>query len=153
MASIKYTADFLAATRARLNKIPRDFQKEFAFEVDGDMGMPPLLDVVRYLTEMGERDGLSVESKEKILRHAILGRKVTIAYRGKDLGSFTMNSMSDPLEAFDPLRNNPSAVLLLMEITSNRMVEKSLPPQEGDPLAAAETRGSQPSSSAKPGVG
>ena len=151
--AIKYTADFLAATRGRLNKSPRDFQKDYTFEIDGDMGMPPLLDVVRYLTEMAEKDGLSVESKERILRHAILGKRVTLTYRGKELGAFTMNAMNDPLEAFDPLRNNPAAVMLLMEITSNRMVEKSLPPQDSDPPMAAGTKGSPQSSSAKPGGG
>jgi hypothetical protein len=150
--AIIFNSDFLAGVRRRLNDVPKNFLSGWKIEVDGDMNMPPVRDVVRYLTEMGN-GGLSDDSKEKILKSAILGKKVSLHYFDRDMGSFVMNSMSDNFDNFDCLKNNPTALMLLYEITSAKMVEKSMPPQtRSDPQAAAGMPGSQRSSSGRPGV-
>jgi hypothetical protein len=147
MAGNRFTIDFVFQVRKRLGSISRDFMKDFLIEIDGEFSMPPLLDVVRYLTEMGE-GAMAAESKAMVTKQAVLGKKVTISHRGRVLGAFTMNSLTDPFDGYDVLRNNPAALMLLMEIATTKMVEKSLPPQVASdpPVAAAEQGGSQKSS-------
>jgi hypothetical protein len=70
------------------------------------------------------------------------------------MGSFVMNNLSDDFNNFEPIQKNPTALMLLYEITAAKMVEKSMPPQaKSDPQAAAVTVGSQRLSSGKPGDG
>ena len=137
-----FTLDYLTKVKERLSGVKSDFLKDYSIEIDGEMGMPPLLDIIRYLSEIANGETTNQKSKEMILKYAILGKKVTLFYKGALLGAFTMNSMADPLESFDVLRKNPPALMLLMEITSSRMVEKSMPPQEGNgqPAAAGKDR-------------
>ena len=150
----KFTSSFLESTRERVNKIDDDFLKGYVIDIDGDMAIPPLRDIVRYLTEYASGT-LGYESKESILKQAILGKKVTIHYKGRDMGSFVMNNMSDPFDLFEPLKRNPTALMLLMELATSAMVGKSLPPQveSGQTVAAASTqKGSQESSNGKQGA-
>jgi hypothetical protein len=151
--AVIFNSDFLSAVRKRLNEVPKNFQAGWKIEIEGEISMPPVRDVVRYLTEMGN-GGLSFESKDAILKTAILGKKVSLRYFDRDMGSFVMNNLSDDFNNFEPIQKNPTALMLLYEITAAKMVEKSMPPQaKSDPQAAAVTVGSQRLSSGKPGDG
>jgi hypothetical protein len=84
-----------------------------------------------------------------VLRHAIRGRAITVKYKGKELGKFQSNSPTDDLNNFDVLRNNPPALMLMAQLAMARLLEKSLPPQDDAPAAAAGTQEQGRSSSAK----
>ncbi len=148
----KYTVDFLSSIRERLSKVEKGFLKGYVIDIDGELAMPPLLDVVRYMSEYGgDSKDLSVESKSQLVRQMIVGKSVEIFYKGKRLGAFTMNSPKDLFDAYPVLAANPPALSLLMEICAMKMVEKWMPPKvESDPpAAAAETEGSAKRSDAR----
>jgi hypothetical protein len=137
---VKLTAAYLDTFREKMKKVPKGYFKDYSIEVDGEFGSLPLLDVVRYLTEIDGGE-LSIESKDRITRAAVINRKVTIFYQGKMLETpFIMNSPIDPWDSIPAVAKNPTALIVLMELAVSKMIEKSLPPQaESDPPVAAET--------------
>ena len=137
---MKLTAEYLDTFREKMRKVPKGYFKDYLVEIDGDFATLPLLEVVRYLTEVDEGD-LSIESKDQVTRKSVINRKVTISYRGKVLEPpFVMNSLADPWDSFPSLQKNPTALIFLMELAVAKLVEKSLPPQdESDPPVAAGT--------------
>lgn len=153
MAGAKFTFGYIESVRKRLGAIDAGFMKDFTVEIDGEFSMPPLLEVVRYLTELGN-GGLSVESKAAVTRQAVMGKKVTIFHRGRPLGSFVINGPLEPFDNHPVLKDNPAAMMLLMEIATTKMVEKSLPPQvASDPPAAAGVQGGSQQSSGSTSAG
>ena len=137
---MKLTAEYLDAFREKSKKVPKGYFKDYLIEVEGDFATLPILDVVRFLTELDDGD-LSVDSKDRILRASIMGKRVTVSYRGKVLETpFTMNKPIDPWESFPALAKNPTALIFMMELALAKMIEKSLPPlDESDPPGAAGT--------------
>jgi hypothetical protein len=150
---MKFTVEKLKSVQDRLSKITQDWVKDYAIEID-DYALPPLLEIVRYLTEFGETDGrLSAKSKDEIMRTAILGKTVTVYYKGEKLEGFTMNKRDDLLDAFPTLKAHPTVVMLIQQTAVARMLEKSLPlPVESVRPVAAATPQSPASSSRKPGA-
>ena len=96
----QFNVDYLSKVRGKLDEVDRDFIRGYTVDIAGDVTLPPVLEIVRYLTEYAS-GSLSPESKERILRTAIIGKQVTISYRGKQLGAFTMNQMSDLFDAYE----------------------------------------------------
>lgn len=140
----KYTYGFLSQISARAKGTSESFIKDYEVEVDGGFAEPPLLECARALTDAAGQGGeASVDTKDKILRYSIFQRMVTIRFRGKELGKMQMNSMTDQWDNFPVLKGNASLLMLLQGLSYMAMVEKSLPPSEGDqPVAARATPGS-----------
>ena len=70
---MQFGMDFLNIIRARMGKIPADWIKDYKVDVEPDVTLPPLLDIVRYLTEWGNNGGtFSAETKDKIVRVGIM---------------------------------------------------------------------------------
>ena len=147
---MKFGMEFLDIVNARMAKIPGNWVNDYTVEVEPDFNLPPLLDIVRYMTEWGGSGGrFSSESKDKILRVGILQRPVTILYKGEKLETFTMNNLNDPFENWVVLTKHPTALMVLQQTACARMLEKSLPlPIESAPSTAA-TKQSPISSSAR----
>ena len=150
---MKFTIDYKTKVNARMAKVTQGWVNDYAIEVE-DYTLPPLLDIVRYLTEFAETDGrLSSQSKDEIMRTAILGKMVTVYYKGEKLEGFTMNKRDDLLDAFPTLKAHPPVVMLLQQTAVARMLEKSLPlPVESVRPVAAATPQSPASSNGKPGA-
>jgi hypothetical protein len=149
---MQFTVKYLDQVIKRLEAVPANFVDGYSVEIDGDWGMPPVFDVVRVLGELstaGGLGGISIQTQEMVLRHAIKGRMVTVRYKGKELGKFQSNTVTDDLNNFDVLKNNPPAVMLMSQLAMARLLEKSLPPQNDAPAAAAGIQEQGRSSSAK----
>jgi hypothetical protein len=135
-----------------MEKIPADWVKDYTVEVDPDFTLPPLMDIVRYLSEWGNNGGqFSAEAKEKILRIGIMGKPVTVFYKGEKLETFTINNPTDLFDNFEVLKKNPPALMVLQQTACARMLEKSLPLPTANAQPAAATTQSQVLSSVKPG--
>ena len=138
-----------------MEKLPPDWVRDYQIDVE-DYTLPPLLDIVQYLTEFAENGGrFSASSKEKIVRVAIFQKPVKVKYKGEDLPGFTMNTSNELFDAHETLRKHPAVLMLLQQTAVARMLEKSLPlPVESrvQPVAAG-TRPLHESSKERPGAG
>jgi hypothetical protein len=134
-----YSDTYIKAVNKKVKAAENDFTRNFEFTVDGGFNQPPMLEIVRAMDVATLMKGnMDVESKDRLLRYSIVGKKVDVAYKGKPLGSFVMNNLTDAWEVFPVLQQNPVALRKLMEMAVEWMMEKSLPPQiSGDPSTAA----------------
>ena len=141
---MKYTFKYVEEVEERAGTGTPEVE-DYVVEIDG-FGMPPMMEVVRVLTEIGQAKGVSIpmESKVMVMRYGIVGRQVKVSCKGRELGSFKMNSLNDNLEIFPVLTENPVVVMLLMRMTLANLIEKSMPLQPSGPAAAAGTTGSTP---------
>jgi hypothetical protein len=149
----KFTFDYLRSIKDRISGLTANFVKEYSFEIDGEMGLPPIRDVIRYITSLGE-SGTDEDLQERIMKHSVLHKKVTMMLRGKPVGNpFVINTIGDPLDSFDTLRENPIGTLMLIQTCLAHVMAKSMPPlPESDPTPAAKrTPGSVTRSSGTPG--
>jgi len=148
---MQFGMDFLNIIRARMEKIPVDWIKDYKVDVEPDFTLPPLLDIVRYLTEWGNNGGtFSAETKDKIVRVGIMQKPVTVYYKGEKVETFVMNSPSDLFDNFEVLKKHPPALMVLQQTACARMLEKSLPLPTASAQPTAATKESLPSSSARP---
>lgn len=145
---------YLGRVRVRLEKLPPDWVKDYQIDVE-DYTLPPLLDIVQYLTEFAENGGrFSAHSKEQIVRTAIFQKAVKVKYRGEELQGFTMNTPNELFDAHETLKKHPAVLMLLQQTAVARMLEKSLPlPVESrvQPVAAG-TRPLHELSKERPGA-
>jgi hypothetical protein len=123
-------------------------------EIDGDFNMPPVIDVVRYLTEWVEEGfKFSYKSKEEITRIGIRGKAISIFRNGEKVVGFTMNNPNDLFDSIEYLSNNPLALIKLQKDATTRFLEKSLPLPTESVRPAAATQQSPASSKPKQGAG
>ena len=105
----------------------------YSIDVEGGFGFVPPLEVVRILSSGDFQD---VDSMQRITKFCIRGKRTTIFYNGKQVGSpFIMNGMEDDWGAFDVFNSNPVALQFLMTVCMADMLKKSVPPRV-DTLAA-----------------
>jgi hypothetical protein len=103
-----------------------------------DFKFPPLLEIVRAMDEAVSSGGLiSIDTKDRLLHLAIIGKPAKLNYDGVELGSFVSNSKEDVWDNFPVLADNPSALRLLMDLALSFVMSKWMPPQVGAPSAAA----------------
>jgi len=137
---MRYTMDFLISIRKRLNNLNKDFLQDYAVEMESFNDVP-LLEQMRYIAEMGNGAD-SVEMKEKVAKLSLVGKPVTVLYKGQKIGNFQLNDMTNRFDDQEVLRKHPAAYSLLLEVCSRKIVEKYLPPRaESDPPAAATPNG------------
>ena len=140
---MKFTSDYITAVNDKINAVDPLFLKNYSVDIDPSIKMPPVMVGGKAIDEAKQIGSMPWETKVLIMRHSILGQKVTISYKGKPIGpGFVMNSMTDPLDSFPELTSIP-ALQFLVDVCMSALMEKSLPPQEGDPLAAAGMQGSK----------
>jgi hypothetical protein len=117
-------------------KIADKFIERYQWEVD--FKFPPVLEIVRSMDEAVSNQGtISIETKDRLLHLAIIGRPAKLSYDGVELGSFVSNSKEDVWDNFPVLADNPSALRLLMDLALSFVMSKWMPPQVGAPTAAA----------------
>jgi len=151
---MKFSINDKERVNTRIMKIPKGWIDDYTIEID-DFNLPPLLEIVRYLTEWTDNDfRLSAKSKDEIVRIGILNKPVTVLYKGEKVETFTLNQRDGLFDSFDVLRKNPVVMIVLQQIAVARLLEKSLPlPTESAPPTAARVRPVSPaSSSEKPGA-
>jgi hypothetical protein len=150
----KYNIDYLRSIKKRLNDVRTDFLQDYSIEIDGELNEIPLLEQMRFIVDMDKPDSELVDMKERIAKMAVLGKQVTVLFKGNKVGSgFTINDIKHRFDDQEVLRKNPPAYSLLLEICSRKIVEKYLPPRaESDPPAGAnQMQGSQRPSGGRPG--
>ncbi len=147
---MKFTFEYLTEIKARVAKLSADFVKEYSFEIDGELGLPPIRDVIRYITSLGE-SGADDDLQERIMKHSVLHKKVTMFLRGKPAGNpFVINSVADPIDNFDALRENPIGAMMLIQTCLAHVLSKSTPPLPENapaPAAGVTWRGGSPTRS------
>lgn len=136
---MKFTFDYLREIKDKISHMTADFVKEYSFEIDGELGMPPIRDVIRYIVSLGETAGADDDLQERIMKYSVLHKKITMFLRGKPVGNpFVINSLIDPLDSFDTLRENPIGTMMLIQTCLAHVMSKSTPPlSESDPTPAA----------------
>jgi hypothetical protein len=151
---MKFSINDKERVNTRIMKIPKGWIDDYTIEID-DFNLPPLLEIVRYLTEWTDNDfRLSAKSKDEIVRIGILNKPVTVLYKGEKVETFTLNQRDGLFDSFDVLRKNPVVMIVLQQIAVARLLEKSLPlPTESAPPTAARVRPVSPAlSSGKQGA-
>jgi hypothetical protein len=151
---MKFSINDKERVNTRIMKIPKGWIDDYSIEID-DFNLPPLLEIVRYLTEWTDNDfRLSAKSKDEIVRIGILNKPVTVLYKGEKVETFTLNQRDGLFDSFDVLRKNPVVMIVLQQIAVARLLEKSLPlPTESAPPTAARVRPVSPAlSSGKQGA-
>jgi hypothetical protein len=150
----KYNIDYLRAIKRRLNDVRTDFLQDYSIEIDGELNEIPLLEQMRFIVDMDKPDSDLVDVKEHIAKMAVLGKQVTVFFKGNKIGpGFTINDLKHRFDDQEVLRKHPPAYSMLLEVCSRKIVEKYLPPRaESDPpVAAPPTQGSQRQSGGRPG--
>jgi hypothetical protein len=73
---MKFSINDKERVNTRIMKIPKGWIDDYSIEID-DFNLPPLLEIVRYLTEWTDNDfRLSAKSKDEIVRIGILYKPV-----------------------------------------------------------------------------
>ena len=145
---MKFSINDKERVNTRIMKIPKGWIDDYTIEID-DFNLPPLLEIVRYLTEWTDNDfRLSAKSKDEIVRIGILNKPVTVLYKGEKVETFTLNKIDGLFDVYDVLKKNPVVMIVLQQIAVARLLEKSLPlPTESAPPTAARVRPVSPASS------
>jgi len=142
---VKIDSGYIDAVNEKLRSQDPEFIRNYSLEIDSFNDVP-VMEASRALDE-ATVFGMSWDNKVLMTRHSILGKKVVISYKGKPIGpGFVMNRINDPLDSFPELKSAP-AFRFLVDACVSHLMEKSLPPQESEPPAAAGTRGLPKSSS------
>ncbi len=113
------------ATKGFLNSLG-DAVNRYTIKIEPEFSDPPMMEMVRFMGDMA-----NAELQEKILRHCIVKKTVSILLDGIDVGSFQMNNIADMWEGFKPIMDHPVAFNLLLNLSQAFVVKKySLPPKK-----------------------
>jgi hypothetical protein len=127
---------------AGTGKVPSMFGSKYAVEVE--FKTPPMIEQMRAMEEAGNTGGgLTVDTKDRLLRLCVMGRQVKISYDGKELGSFVCNDLMVPWDSFPVVAENPVALQLMYNLAVSSVMEKWLPPRTGTPAVAAQQTSGQ----------
>jgi len=95
---------------------------KYSIEVDEGFALPPLMLCFRFTGHPS-----NPRLQEEVAKACIAGRKVTIKKNGQAVGAFCCNGLSDSLDAFPPLRENPLAFTQLMNSAHAFVLRKFQP--------------------------
>ena len=109
------------------------------YEIDAPDGFAevPVQELCRAMDASTE-NGMQFEDKVLMTRYLTLGKRIVVSYDGKEIGSAQMTGMLNMFDAFPVWKDNPLALRMLMNVCEAYLLKKSLPPQLGVQLPAAE---------------
>jgi len=118
--------------------IAGEFERpEYSFDVDPGFAKPPVLEIVRFVSDFNDKD-----KQEKIAKYCILGKTVKLLVNGKQFGSgFIINDLNAPWDLFPEFTEHPLALELLFDITAAHVLKNSKLSQKSVPKATVETLG------------
>lgn len=112
----------------------KDFKKaKYSIEIEPDFNDPPVLESLRLLSGIFEIQD-NPELSHKITKYCIVGKMVKIYKDGTLIngGSFQLNSINDSFDAFQVFKDDPKALLKLIEMAVSFVMEKCTPePEKG----------------------
>ena len=100
-----------------------------------EMGNPPVLDIVR---AMSEDDTMNVSVTEKLAKYCLMLKVTVVKYDGKEIGRFVINDIDASWDNFDVIRQYPLALLFIINVCAGEVIKKSIPPRVKEALEAPE---------------
>jgi hypothetical protein len=122
---MKFNADYVSETTKQLLNFSDNKENYSDFSIDLPDGFtePPVLEITKCMYDEG-----SLEMKDNIARHCLIGKKVIVLCDNKPVGSFIMNNMTDKWDAFEVLKKYPLVLNLIFEVCQSYILKKSTPP-------------------------
>ena len=112
---------------------------EYSWDVDPGFAKPPVLEIIRFVSDFNDKD-----KQEKIAKYCILGKSVKLLVDGKQFGSgFIINDLNAPWDLFTEFVEHPLALELLFDITSAFVLKNSKLSQKSVSKATVEVLGTQ----------
>jgi hypothetical protein len=100
-----------------------------------EMGSPPVLDIVR---AMSESDTMNVSVTERLAKYCLMYKVTVVKYDNKEVGRFVVNDMDMAWDSFDVIRQYPLALLFIINACAGEVIKKLIPPRVKEVLSAPE---------------
>ena len=97
-----------------------------ADQTPGEIGMPPVLEILR---AMDNDNPYSLDSSERIAKYCLMGKITILKYDDKEIGRFVINDMDNSWDSFDVFRAYPLALQFILNTCAGIVIKKSIPPR------------------------